>query len=323
MTEHSPQTSTRRRIGIVGARGHVGSELIRLVAAHPALDLAFVSSRERAGQRLDAHEPGYSGDLVYGSLGPQDVAGQGVDAVVLALPNGKAAPFVEAIDGMAPGTWVVDLSADYRFDDRWYYGLPELTRDRRDARRRISNPGCYATAMQLAIAPLRDALDGPVQCFGVSGYSGAGTTPSDKNDPDKLRDNLMPYALTGHVHEREVSRQLGHPVEFMPHVAPHFRGLTITANLHLRDPIERSAAVARYRGFYADEPLVRVAEDAPWVSAIAGAHHVEIGGFAVSEDARRLVVVATIDNLLKGAATQALQNLNLAFGLDETLGIPV
>ena len=97
--------------------------------------------------------------------------------------------------------------------------------------------------MQLAIAPMLDWLDGAAQCFGVSGYSGAGTTPSDKNDPDKLRDNLMPYALTGHVHEREVTRQLGVPVEFMPHVAPHFRGLTITANLQLREPCDAAKRV--------------------------------------------------------------------------------
>jgi N-acetyl-gamma-glutamyl-phosphate reductase len=177
--------------------------------------------------------------------------------------------------------------------------------------------------MQLAIAPMRDVLEGAVQCFGVSGYSGAGTTPSDKNDPDKLRDNLMPYALTGHVHEREVTRQLGHAVEFMPHVAPHFRGLTITANLHLARAVAREEAVARYRERYAHEPLVRVADEAPWVSAIANAHHVDIGGFAIADDGRRLVVVSTEDNLLKGAATQALQNLNLAFDLEETAGIPL
>ena len=99
--------------------------------------------------------------------------------------------------------------------------------------------------MQLAIAPMADVLDGPVQCFGVSGYSGAGTTPSDKNDPDKLRDNLMPYALTGHVHEREVTRQLGHPVEFMPHVAPHFRGITMTVNLHLSRAVDARRGASR------------------------------------------------------------------------------
>jgi N-acetyl-gamma-glutamyl-phosphate reductase len=315
--------SARKRIGIVGARGYVGSELIRLVAAHPHFELAFVSSREREGERLQDHESGYAGDLAYVAHGPEAAAGQGVDALVLALPNGKAAPFVAAVDAIAPQTLVIDLSADYRFDDGWYYGLPELTRGNYRAQRRISNPGCYATAMQLAIAPMRDVLEGAVQCFGVSGYSGAGTTPSDKNDPDKLRDNLMPYALTGHVHEREVTRQLGHAVEFMPHVAPHFRGLTITANLHLARAVAREEAVARYRERYSREPLVRVADEVPWVSAIANAHHVDIGGFAISDDGRRLVVVSTEDNLLKGAATQALQNLNLAFDLEETAGIPL
>ncbi len=314
-------------VGIVGARGHVGAELIRLVAAHPRFELAFVSSRGLDGQRVADHNDAYSGELRFSAPSHEQLPALGADAVVLALPNGKAALCVDAFDAAggegAAGPIIIDLSADYRFDDRWYYGLPELTRDDYAGQRRISNPGCYATAMQLAIAPMLAALDGPVQCFGVSGYSGAGTTASDKNDPEKLRDNLMPYALTGHVHEREVSGRLGHPVEFMPHVAPHFRGLTVTANLHLARAFDRDEIVERYRRRYADEALVRVLEDAPWVSAIAGRHHVEIGGFTVSKDGRRLVVVATEDNLLKGAATQALQNLNRAFGLPELTGIDV
>lgn len=311
-----------RRIGLVGARGHVGSELIRLLAAHPGFELAFVSSRERAGQPLRAHERDYRGSLDYVAYGAEEAAGQGVDALVLALPNGKAAPFVAAVDAAAPETVVLDLSADYRFDDHWHYGLPELDRAGAADARRIGNPGCYATAMQLAVAPMLDVLDGPVQCFGVSGYSGAGTAPSDRNDPDRLRDNLMPYALAGHVHEREVAHRLAHPVEFMPHVAPHFRGLTVTANLHLARALSLAEVAARYRDRYAAEPLVRVLDEAPWVSRIAGRHHAEVGGFTLSADGRRLVVVATLDNLLKGAATQALQNLNLAFGFDELAGIP-
>ncbi len=309
-------------LGLVGARGHVGAELIRLVAAHPRFEFAFVSSRERAGQRLAEHEPAYAGDLRYVNLDAEAAAGQGADALVLALPNGMAAPFVAALDAQAPDTVVVDLSADYRFDDRWHYGLPEFTRARAAGMRRISNPGCYATAMQVAVAPMADALDGPVQCFGVSGYSGAGTSPSDKNDPDKLHDNLMPYSLTGHVHEREVTRQLGHPVEFMPHVAAFFRGITLTANLHLSRPFDLDEVRGRYYAAYGAEPLVGVTGEAPWVSRIAGRHHAEVGGFTLTADGRRLVVVSTLDNLLKGAATQALQNLNLAFGLPETMGIP-
>lgn len=313
-----------RTVGIVGARGHVGAELIRLIAGHPRLDLAFVSSREFDGQRVADHIDAYRGELQYSAPQHEDLPRFGADAVVLALPNGKADACIAAFDHFgATDVVVVDLSADHRFDDEWYYGLPELTRDRYTGQRRISNPGCYATAMQLAIEPMRDVLSGPVQCFGVSGYSGAGTTPSDKNNPVQLRDNLMPYALAGHLHEREVARQLDHAIEFMPHVASHFRGLTITANLHLSRRFSIEEIVSRYRERYAGESLVRVLDQAPWVKHIADAHHVEIGGFTLADDGRRLVVVATLDNLLKGAATQALQNLNLAFGFDELTGIPI
>jgi len=312
-----------RTVGIVGARGHTGAELIRLLAAHPGFELAAVSSRELDGQRVADHVPGFQGELRYASLAHEDLGRLGLDAWVLALPNGKSEACMVSLDASGPGPVVVDLSADHRFDDSWYYGLPELTRAAYAGQRRIANPGCYASAMQLAVAPMRDLVEGPVQCFGVSGYSGAGTTPSDRNDTGKLRDNLMPYALVDHLHEREVTRHLGTPVEFMPHVAPHFRGITLTANMHLRAPMDRDAVEARYRERYRDEPLLRITGDAPWVSHIAGRHGVEIGGFTLSADGRRLVVVATLDNLLKGAATQALQNLNLAFGYREAEGIPL
>ena len=311
----------RRAIGIVGARGHTGAELIRLVARHSRLDLTFVSSRELAGQRVAEQIEEFSGELRYESLDAGAVAAKRADAVVLALPNGKAQPYVDAVNGAKSDSVIVDLSADYRFDDRWYYGLPELYRGNYRGQRHVSNPGCYATAMQLAIAPMKDLLAAPPACFGVSGYSGAGTTPSDKNDPEKLRDNLIPYSLVDHTHEREVTRHLGFPVEFMPHVAPHFRGITLTANLWLREKTTVEAIRARYRERYAAEPLVRVVDDAPWVSRIANHHHVEIGGFAVAPGGKRVVVVAILDNLLKGAATQAMQNLNLALGFEELTGI--
>ena len=316
-------STNKRSIGIVGARGHTGTELIWLVAAHPQLELAFVSSRELDGQPVADHVDAYHGPLHYQSLDAAAVAARGADVVVLALPNGKAAPFVEAIDATRPETLVVDLSADYRFDPGWYYGLPEITRGRYAGQRRISNPGCYATAMQLAIWPMLDQLAGPPQCFGVSGYSGAGTTPSDRNNPELLRDNLMPYALVDHLHEREVSTRLGVPLEFMPHVAPHFRGITLNANLWLREPLTVDQVRARYEQRYAGEPLVDVIDQAPWVSRIAGRHGVEIGGFAVAPGGKRLVVVATEDNLLKGAATQAMQNINIALGLGEFTSIPL
>ncbi len=312
----------RYRLGIVGARGYVGAELIRLVADHPALDLAWVASRQLDGQPVSAQVPQYRGDAHYRHMQPADLVNAPADAIVLALPNGQSGPWIEAIDAGGCDPVVVDVSADWRFDDRWHYGLPELTRKRAAGARRISNPGCYATAMQLALAPMRDYLARPAQCFGVSGYSGAGTTPSDRNDPEKLRDNLMPYTLVGHTHEREVTRHLGLPVEFMPHVAPHFRGITMTVNMHLKMRMREAEVVEAYRERYVGEPLVRIVDSAPWVSQIAGHHHCAIGGLTLSVDGRRLVVVAALDNLLKGAATQCVQNLNIALGRPEFEGIP-
>ncbi|AXK72251.1 N-acetyl-gamma-glutamyl-phosphate reductase [Lysobacter sp. TY2-98] len=306
-------------VSLIGARGHVGAELMRLIVDHPRFELVHAASRERAGQPVAEQVERASPSLRYSAPSPDELPILADGAYVLALPNGMAKPYVEAIERIAPHAVIVDLSADYRFDAAWHYGLPELA----DVapHRRISNPGCYATAMQLAVAPMKGLLDGPVQCFGVSGYSGAGTTPSPRNDPEALRDNLMPYTLTGHVHEREVSRHLGHPVEFMPHVAPHFRGLTVTSNLHLKSPTSIDDVRARYRAFYANAPLVDVIDEPPHVRDVAGSASATVGGFALSEDGRRLVVVSILDNLLKGAATQAVQNLNLAFGLDGLAGL--
>lgn len=311
-----------KTIGIIGARGHTGQALIGMIARHPGLELAFVSSRKLAGERVADHHQIYRGDVVFEALTAQDLAAKKADIVILALPNGKSPGFVQAVESMPERPLLMDISADHRFDRDWYYGLPELTRKHWNSGRKISNPGCYSTAMILAVAPVKTWLAAPAVCFGVSGYSGAGTLPSDKNNPDKLADNLMPYALTGHGHEREAAFHLGTGVEFMPHVAPHFRGLTVTCSLPLKKAFSRDEVLARYQAFYANEPLIRLLTDrAPWVSQVANTHYADIGGFALSEDGRRLVVVATLDNLLKGAATQAMQNINIAIGANELAGI--
>jgi N-acetyl-gamma-glutamyl-phosphate reductase len=292
------------QLGIVGARGYVGKELVTLLEGHRELDVALsVSQRD--------------------GLGPEDVAQKKLDAYALALPNGATRAYVNAIRRARPDAVLVDLSADHRFDDAWVYGQPERLRDRIRGAKSISNPGCYATAMQLAIAPLVPLLDhgAPPSVFGVSGYSGAGTTPSPKNDPEVLRDNLYPYSLTEHVHEREVSRQLGIRLFFMPHVAPFFRGVTVTVSVALAEAHDRATLWARFQEAYGTEPLVRLSEAAPLVRDIVGKHDVAIGGLTLSEDRRHAVVVATIDNLLGGAATQAVRNLNLALGLPEQAGI--
>lgn len=311
-----------KRVGLIGARGYTGAELIALLAGHPELDLVAASSRNLVGAKVADHVSAFEGELRFETLSPESAAERALDAYVLALPNGLSAPWVDAIDAASPGSVIVDLSADHRFADAWVYGQPERLRASVAGARRIANPGCYATAMQLAIAPMVDALDGPAFVSGVSGFSGAGTTPSPKNDPEVLRDNLLPYGLVGHTHEREVTHQLGHRVLFTPHVAPWFRGIVCTVTLTLSRALALEAIVARYRAAYEREPLVRLQDEPPLVRDIANAHHVAIGGVTLAEDGRRMAVVATIDNLLKGAATQALQNLNLALGLAELAGVP-
>jgi N-acetyl-gamma-glutamylphosphate reductase len=158
--------------------------------------------------------------------------------------------------------------------------------------------------------------------FGVSGYSGAGRTPSPRNDPDTLRDNLMPYSLVGHMHEREVSFQLGREVRFTPHVAAFFRGISMTIAVTLVKEVNEADILATFESHYRGEPRVHVTADVPQVRQAIESPDAWIGGFSVdARDPRRLTMVSVLDNLSKGAASQALQNLNLALGLDEQAGV--
>jgi N-acetyl-gamma-glutamyl-phosphate reductase len=256
--------------------------------------------------------------MVFESIGPDDLPGRDVDVVVLALPDGAGDAYVAVIPDE---TVIVDISADHRFDDDWSYGLPELFREKVRGAARIANPGCYATAAQIALAPLVDAVDGVPAVFGVSGYSGAGTTPGPRNDPERLADNLMPYKLVGHNHERETVRHLGIPVRFIPHVHPAFRGLLVTAHVPLGESMSVDQLVARFTAAYAEEPLIEISDDIPELRDGAGHRGVMIGGFETSVDGRNAVVIAAEDNLLKGAAVQAVQNINLTLGLPEFSGL--
>lgn len=319
------------KVALIGARGYTGRALIDLIDSHPYLELSHVSSRELAGQKLT----GYSkADIIHDNLQVEDIKRLeergDVDVWVMALPNGVCKPFVDAIDNAqsAKKSVIIDLSADYRFDDtnEWLYGLPELAdRSKFKDARKISNPGCYATAAQIGIKPILEHIADGQQptIFGVSGYSGAGTKPSPKNDIENLTNNLIPYSLTDHIHEREVSRQLGTPVAFTPHVAQWFQGISHTISIPLKTKLTSRDIRNLYQDRYAGEKLIHVTGEAPLVKDISGKHGVVVGGFGVSSRQDRVVVVATIDNLLKGAATQCLQNINLALGYGEYDGIPL
>ncbi len=329
------------KVGLLGARGYVGREFVKLLVDHPLMELTVASSRALAGQPViecfgldaSASNQGVKKDLLFQALEPEDLAkndaAREVDIWVLALPNGLAPKFVAPIEAMSPNSVMIDLSADFRFDDTWTYGLPERhgAREKLRGTKRISNPGCYATGAQVGLMPLLQPLPGSglgvtpgvaPQVFGVSGYSGAGTNPSDKNDPACLKDNILPYSLVNHIHERECSRHLTRQIGFMPHVAPYFQGIHLTMTAQLDEETrsklngDSAAIVQAYQDYYANQPLIKVSEIAPVVRDNMRQHHVAVGGFTLDPATGRLAFCSTIDNLLKGAATQAVQNLNIA-----------
>lgn len=296
------------RVGVVGARGHVGGELLPMLARHPEVTVAWATSRTEAGKETHA--------VTLRASDPSLLKTDPVDVVILALPNGQSAPWTSE----AGNALVLDLSADHRFDDTWVYGQPDRFRSRIEAAKRIAVPGCYATAAQLSVAPILDWVEGRAHFFGVSGYSGAGTTKSERNDPEALRDNVIPYALVGHVHERELCRH-GVPAFFVPHVASFFRGLVVTASVAFRAPVEKETLDRQFQRAYAGSRFVTLTTEPPRPRDLVETHGVSIGGLALSEDRQHAVVVAALDNLLGGAASQAVRAMNVALGLDEALGV--
>lgn len=318
----------KSRVALIGARGFTGRNLVSLINQHPYFEISHVSSRELKGQKLADYD---KAEIIYDNLQLEDItkleSENAVDVWIMALPNNVSEKFVGAVQQGNGKSKIVDLSADHRFvsEKDWVYGLPEINnRERIINAKQISNPGCYATGSQLSIAPLLQHIDGLPTVFGVSGYSGAGAKPSPKNDIKVLSDNMIPYALTNHIHEREISTRLGHEVAFMPHVGQWFQGISLTVSIPIKKgSIESSEEAAQiYKKFYEGETLVHVIDDIPLVKDISGTHGVVIGGFKLNDTKDRVVVCGTIDNLLKGAATQCLQNMNLAMGYGEYDGIP-
>jgi N-acetyl-gamma-glutamyl-phosphate reductase len=346
----------RAKLFVVGASGMLAGELLRLAAEHPGLETAGLVSRE-AGRPLEELHPHLAGgrtiDLAAATRALRDTAEAGEhDAVlVLGLPHGAAA---EAWRGLrtelgklAERVRVVDLSADYRLADealyaRWYgkphadpaglpgfaYGLPELGREALVGARRAAAPGCFATALQLATWPAAaqgwlDAEE-PWRYSAVTGSSGSGVTPSATTHHPFRHGNLWAYGLDGHRHEAELGQALARlglapEVCFLPQSGPFARGIHLAAMLPLARPVDAEEARAAYRRAYDGEPFVRVLDEAPDLRRVVGSNSAALGVFARG---RTLVVLLTLDNLIKGGAGQALQCLNLMLGYPETAGLP-
>lgn len=335
---------------VAGASGYAGALAAALVYNHPRLELAAATSRTDAGTRLDRLHPRYRVPIELTELDPDRL--EQVDAGIVAYPAGASAPVCAAMRGL--GVEVVDLSADFRLRDiptyqKWYgthgdpdllvsavYGLTELDRERiRDADL-VANPGCYPTAALLALAPLaeRGVID-TVVIDAKSGVSGAGRGAGERLSFVNLTENFTAYGVEGHRHQPEIEQELLRlassaslpgamrswegRVTFVPHLLPLDQGLLASCYVDLVEPLEAEALAELYAERYAGEPFVEVVDRAPGVREVRETNLCRI--HAASIGARKAAIFAAIDNLWKGAAGQAVQNLNLMLGLDETEGL--
>jgi len=306
-------------IGLIGGRGYVGKELVKLINKHPTFNLKQAFSRSQAGSLISGYPK--NPNLKYLPLGKSSFElDSSVQALILALGNGDAKDYMEFILKLNQEITVIDISSDNRFNPDWLYRLPEISKDSGNSKF-LSNPGCYATAIQLSIEPIKDLLVGKTSSFGISGYSGAGSNPNNKNDKNTLRENILPYSLANHLHQEEVRAHCYKKSSFTPHVADFFRGISMTTHIRLKEPSDSSEILKLFKDYYQNKPLVKITESIPLVADNVMQHHASIGGFDIDDSGLNLVICCTLDNLLKGAATQCIQNLNYSFQLNEETGI--
>ena len=338
------------RIAIAGASGYAGAELVRLAAAHPYFDIAAVTSEKSAGQSVASVFPSLTGVVqhTFEALAPEALA-ERTDALFLALPHTKSQEPVALC--MKAGKLVVDLSADYRLKnvatyEQWYqtphahpallqeavYGLPELHRSAIAKAQLVASPGCYPTAAILQLAPL--FAKGLAQLDSIvidakSGVSGAGRSPALPYHFPEAHESLEPYKIGKHRHipeiEQELSGVMGTPgavtIAFTPHLVPMNRGILSTAYCKLKTEIKLPELRALYREFYKGERFIRLYEDiVPNPRYIKGSNFCDIGVYA-DQRAGWVVTVAAVHNLVKGAAGQAIQAMNLMMGLPEETGL--
>jgi N-acetyl-gamma-glutamyl-phosphate reductase len=341
MTAAAPLAATaaataRTRVAIAGATGYAGQELVRILARHPAVTLtaAMSSGASSAPRPLPA-----LARIWDGSVTPLDIDRLVADAdvVFMALPEAASAELGPQL--LARGARVIDLSGAFRIRgdadrQRWYpatpalpagtvYGFTERHRDAIASARLVSNPGCYPTAALIALEPLAAArlLDGPVFIDAKSGISGAGKAPSERTHFSENHGSVAAYAVFSHRHTAEIEQELTRDVTFVPHLVPLDRGILETIYGSLAAGTTAQQVADTLAAAYKDAPFVRLTGDAlPEIKHVTHTNFCDVG-WKVDEERRRIVLVAVLDNLIKGAAGSAVQNLNVMLGLDERTGL--
>jgi N-acetyl-gamma-glutamyl-phosphate reductase len=329
---------TKVRVAVAGASGYAGGELLRLLLAHPHVELGALTANSNAGEPLGALQPHLVplAERILEPTTPEVL--QGHDVVFLALPHGTSAAIAEAL---GEDVLVIDCGADFRLEDAdawthfygtdhagtWPYGLPELPGARDAIRRskRVAVPGCYPTISTLALAPAIDAdlVEKDVVVVAASGTSGAGKSLKANLLGSEVMGNVSAYGVGGvHRHTPEIEQNLGAKVSFTPVLVPMPRGILATCSAPIKEGVTADDARAAYLKAYADEPFVHVLPTGQWpqTQAVLGSNVVHLQ-VTVDERAGRLVAVGAIDNLTKGTAGAAVQCMNLALGLDETTGL--
>ncbi len=332
------------KTSIIGASGYTGGELLRILKNHPKVEVLGTYGKTTAGESITDLHPNLKDVYNFTVQEPNyhDI-GKESDLVFTATPHGVAMDFVPTI--LESGARVVDLSADYRLDniqtfEKYYqehtspnqesvYGLPEINRSKIKNADLVANPGCYPTAAILSIVPLIEEnliyLD-KIIIDSKSGTSGAGAKPSEKLHHPNCSENISAYSATNHRHNPEIEQEIekiagsGADTFFTPHLVPIVRGILNTSHVFLLSSISESELLDVYQDYYRDEPFVRILIDLPKTKSVKGSNYCDIG-LRISREDNRAVVISALDNLVKGASGQAVQNMNIMFGLDEKIGL--
>ncbi len=327
-------------IGIIGGSGYTGGELLRLLSHHPEANITAVTSRSKKGQKVsDTHTHLRKiCNMEFEDLSAGEVASRS-DIVFTAVPHGTAMAVVPEL--LDTSVKVIDLSADYRLRSEVFekiykikhtdprkvvYGIPEIHPEVAE-QNFVANPGCYPTGATLAAAPLADAgVIERVVFDSKSGISGAGAEPTATSHYPNMAENIQAYKLTSHRHGAEIVQELSRldgslkSISFTPHVIPSVRGILTTAHIFVKEELSEEEVRDIYRNFYHDKPFIRLIKGIPVLGSVRGSNFCDIG-FEIEKGSDRIVVISAIDNLVKGASGQAIQNMNLMFGLPETTGL--